>query len=159
MSEQEVKPEADTVPAIAITLQHELDANRRVVLQSYVAAYCTDAEFNAMFDKLSRASDRQNAKTTLPTTENLLQLKKQRLISEEERHFLAVQTLDKTESTWRDQGIASGRRDPKLSQTQVMEQTRSKAEIAKYDTNCKILKQEIEELELQVSMWKSKLGA
>ena len=159
MNQQETKADTETVPAIAITLQHELDGNRRVVLQSYISSTCTDAEFNEMFDKLSRASDRQNAKTTLPTTENLLQLKKQRLETETDRFFMATQVLEQTKARWRDDGLAQGRRNPKATPHQVQEAARMQADAARCESNVKVLKQEIEELELQVGMWKSKMGA
>jgi hypothetical protein len=159
LNAQETKTEAETVPAIAITLQHELDGNRRVVLQSYISSTCTDAEFNEMFDKLSRASDRQNAKTTLPTTENLLQLKKQRLETETERYFMATQVFEQSKTRWHDDGLAQGRRNPKPTPQQAQELTRLQADVTRCESNVKVLKQEIEELELQVGMWKAKMGA
>jgi hypothetical protein len=153
-----VEDKIENVPAIGVSFKHQLDDYREIVFQGYVPASCTDREFNELLDKLTRASDRQKAKTHLPTIQGLLEVKQNALVAETNELFMANSERDAQSDLWRRESQESGRRNWKPSPGQSQAHAKVQGRIAQSEQNIKVLNKEIDVYKRQLFDMESKLG-
>ena len=157
--QKEEKSLAET-PAIGISFSHSLDDHRNLVFQSFVPADCSDAEFAAMLDKITRASDRQRAKCHIPNTESQLAIARNQL----EAEIKKLQEAEGAESTalvtYQAQHRETGRRGEWTpSPAQKTEIARIHGERQKVATNIASLKNQIMQHETLLAEMRAKIAA
>jgi hypothetical protein len=59
------KPEAQTAPALGISVNVQVDGNRQIAFQTFVARDDSPQVLNKLLDQISKAADRQVAKAVL----------------------------------------------------------------------------------------------
>lgn len=151
--------EAKDVPVIGFSFKQTLDDYREIVFQGFVPATCTAAEMNEMLDKVSTASDRQKAKTHLPTVKGLLDVKKDALVTETNNLFLAEAERETQSDLWRKQAETSNKRNWVPSPAQKQDHVRVQGRIAQHEQNIKVLRKEVSVYEQQLADYEAKAEA
>lgn len=151
--------EQSDIPAIGFSFKQTLDDYREIVFQGFVPANCTPAEMNEMLDKVSVASDRQKARTHLPTVKGLLEIKKAALEAETNNLFLAEAERETQSDMWRKQAETSGRRNWTPSPLQKQDHVKVAGRIAQCEQNINVLRKEVSAYERQLADYEAKAEA
>jgi hypothetical protein len=143
---------AGTMPAIGISVSHQIGEDRNVVFQCFVPFDCPPVELDAALDKVFRASSRQKAAIRLPQAKlDLTRLRKgQKRAAErivEVRH-----TYEMTDQTAREMHTASGRRtDYKPTAQIVADRQKQKIDLDNLEIAMKRGREDIEHLEEEIA--------
>ena len=92
-------------PALGISLSHQIDQERSIVFQTHVERDVSDAQLNAVLDRVVKASERQSAKVRLPQLN-------QRLILEEQAFKASSADLERLDAESHERHTQSGRKGP-----------------------------------------------
>lgn len=147
------------VPAIGISIQHQLDQERNLVFQCHVGADESDAAIDKLVDRLFRASNRQAAVLGLPAAIKALD----RLKTMEKRMAEDVVRLDAeaqeaqrlAEERYRNEG----RKGPmKPSPAQINARQKNEADRTNAMTTISRVKEDIKAAEEQVAKFKAQIG-
>ena len=148
-----------TAPAIGISLTHTVAENRNIVLQAFIPADCSDADFNALLDKCFRASARQEAVANLPKLRQRLENETKMLTRATEDIFRLDNEALIAEGIADDAHKASGKRGertPTAAQRQdearrQQDRASAKTTVERYKNDIARLAEEIAALELLVA--------
>lgn len=141
-----------TAPAIGISLTHTVAENRNIVLQAFVPADCSDADFNAVLDKCFRASARQQAMVRLPQAQkDLARLNKAYTRATEDMFRLDAETKTAYELAAQTHEASGRRGEAKLTAAQVQAAAKREADRANAETSLKRGQQDIELLKEEIA--------
>ena len=130
LSEAELSKLAD-IPAIRITMQHQLHDKLVLGFETHVLAQCSRNEFDDRLDKLRQAAERQRAIANLPDTRNQLTNLRINFEAEKEKLLAYQAEAQVLSERWAGAHAASGRRGPfKISPQQQSDRTKLEGQIA-----------------------------
>ena len=151
LSEAELSKLAD-IPAIRITMQHQLHDKLVLGFETHVLAQCSRNEFDDRLDKLRQAAERQRAIANLPTVKGMLADKRAGYDKEKDNLLGYEAEAQVLTQRWSETNAALGRRGPvKESPQQKSDKIRLDGQIATARQNLNILIKEISIFERQIA--------
>ena len=151
LSEAELSKLAD-IPAIRITMQHQLHDKLVLGFETHVLAQCPKHEFDDRLDKLRQAAERQRAIANLPTVRGMLQDKRAGYDKEKDNLLSYEAEAQVLAQRWNESHAASGRRGPIRDTPQYANaRTQLEAKISGARQNLNILIKEISIFERQIA--------
>lgn len=139
------KPEAQTAPALGISMNVQVDGNRQLALQTFVGRDDPPSVLNAALDRITKAVDRQVAKYML------VSLKKE---LHQHRKALEDQTKDKArvDQANRERWEETGRKGAyKLDPKEKAALANIEASKQKYESEIADIEQRIKDKEAQIA--------
>jgi len=149
---------ADEVPAIGVSISHQVAEDRNLVFQTHLAGDCSPAVLNAYLDKAFRASERQKARVRLPQAKkDLARLEKAHQRATEDILRLDAER-DAARAEWQAAANRSEKRNPGSTAQQRAHEQKNAADRANALTthnrigeDIGLLKAEIAELEAAIA--------
>jgi len=100
------------IPAIRISMQHQLHGKYALAFETHVLAQCPAGELDDRLDKIRKAAERQRAIANLPTRRGILAAKRDAFEREKEKLLSLEAEAQVISERWSQAHIDSGRRGP-----------------------------------------------